>query len=125
MNRIVNENTDGPVSTPKKLTYEYIGDLLIDVLKIKPDDCISFNFNTGRYDQREIKFRPGIDTSQFLRIEPITFMDDTVTVRKQRQNIIRVTFKNVPLNVPVEEILALCAAYGKSVDNSVQSSMRG
>ena len=67
-----------------------------------------------------MKFKPNINTSQFLRIEPITFKEHTITVKKQRQNIIRVTFKNVPLNVPDEEILTLCAAYGKAVDSCVQ-----
>jgi hypothetical protein len=115
LNKIVTNNTD-----PKSLTYEDIGELLFDVLEINPDDCISFNFNTGRYDQREIKFKPSINTSKFLRVEPITFKEHTITVKKQRQNIIRVSFKNVPLNVPDEEILTLCAAYGKAVDNCVQ-----
>ena len=116
LNRNINQTTG---SSPKNLTYEDIGELLFDILEIQPEECISFNFNTGRYDQREVKFKPDIDTSKFIRIEPIIFKDHTVTVRKQRQNIIRVTFKNVPLNVPDEEILTLCAAYGKTMDNTV------
>ena len=50
LNRIVTNDSD-----PKSLTYEDIGELLFDVLQINPDDCISFNFNTGRYDHREVK----------------------------------------------------------------------
>ena len=113
------KNTDGTDANPKSLTYDDIGELLFDVLEIKPEDCITFNFNTGRYDQREVKFKPAVDTIPFLRIEPIIFKEHMVTVQKQRQNIIRVSFKNVPLNVPGEEILTLCAAYGKAVDNIV------
>ena len=30
-----------------------------------------------------------------------------------------VTFKNVPLNVPDEEIIHLCISYGSSVENKV------
>ena len=104
------KNTDGTDANPKSLTYDDIGELLFDVLEIKPEDCITFNFNTGRYDQREVKFKPAVDTIPFLRIEPIIFKEHMVTVQKQRQNIIRVSFKNVPLNVPGEEILTLCAA---------------
>ena len=115
LNRIFTNDSD-----PKSLTYEDIGELLFDFLQINPDDCISFNFNTGRYDQREVKFKANMNTSQFLRVEPITFKEHTITVKKQRQNIIRVTFKNDPLNVPDEEILTLCAAYGKAVDGCVQ-----
>ena len=97
----------------KQLTFEDLGEFLFDILEIKPEECISFNFTSGRYDLREIKFKPGIDTSPYLRLTPIAFKDYDITVRKQRQNIVRVTFKNVPLNVPDEEILNLCNSYGK------------
>ena len=113
-------NTDGSTGKAKNITYEDLGELLFDILEIKPDDCISFNFNSGRYDQREIKFKPEINTTPFVRVVPFTFKDHSVTVKKQRQNITRVTFRNVPLNVPDEEILTLCACYGKAVDGNVQ-----
>lgn len=116
-NTITSES--GSQSKAKNLTYEDIGELLFDILEINPEDCISFNFNTGRYDQREIKFKPKIDTTPYIRVLPFTFKDHSITVKKQRQNITRVTFRNVPLNVPDEEILTLCACYGKSVDSIV------
>ena len=50
---------------------------------------------------------------------PICFKEHTITVKNQRQNIIRVTFKNVTLNIPDEEIMTLCAAYDKAVDGKV------
>ena len=112
-------NTDGSTGKAKNITYEDLGELLFDILKINPEDCISFNFNSGRYDQREIKFKPDINTTPFVRVVPFPFKDHSVTVKKQRQNITRVTFRNVPLNVPDEEILTLCACYGKSVDSTV------
>ena len=111
----MNTNSDGESISPKSLTYEDIGELLFDTLEIDPEECISFNFNSGRYDLREVKFKPNIDTSKYMRLEAIPFKEHMVTVTKQRQNIIKVTFKNVPLNVPDEEILTLCAAYGKPV----------
>ena len=67
--------------TPGNLTFEDIGELLFDVLEIHPDDSISFNFNTGRYDTREVKFKPDIDTSKFIRIEPICFKEHTIPVK--------------------------------------------
>ena len=99
----------------KQLNFEDIGEFLFDVLEIKPEDCITFNFSSGRYDQREVKFKPDIDTSPYMRLTPVDFKDHSISVRKQRQNIVRVTFKNVPLNVPDEEILNLCNSYGKPV----------
>ena len=40
-------------------------------------------------------------------------------MRKQSYNITRVTFRNVPLNVPNEELIHLCKSYGKPIDNIV------
>ena len=88
---------------------------MFDILEIDPKDCVSFNFSSGRYDQREVKFKPDVDTSPYMRLTPVQFKNHSITVRKQRQNIVRVTFKNVPLNVPDEEIINLCNSYGKPV----------
>ena len=107
------EDDQGVLNKPKPLTFEDLGEFLFDELMIKPDDCVSFNFSSGRYDQREVKFKPNIDFSPYLRLTPVTFKNHTIAVKKQRQNIVRVTFKNVPLNVPDEEILNLCNSYGK------------
>ena len=71
-----NNKTNGETETtakPKNLTYEDLGKLLFDTLCINPDDCLTFNFNTGRYDQREIEFKPGVDTSPFVRTVPFSF----------------------------------------------------
>ena len=112
-------NSDGSPGKTANLTYEDLGELLFDILEINPDDCMTFNFSTGRYDHREVKFKPVFETAPFVRVTPFTFKDHSVTVKKQRQNVTRVTFKNVPLNVPDEEILTLCACYGKPMDDTV------
>ena len=62
------KNPDGTDANPKGLNYDDIGELLFDVLKINPEDCISFNFNTGRYDQREVKFKPNLHTLSYMRL---------------------------------------------------------
>ena len=113
-------NSDGTTGKAKSLSFDDIGEFLFDTLNIDPENCISFNFSTGRYDQREIKFKSDVDISPYVRVTPVDFKDHLITVRKQRQNITRVTFKNVPLNVPDEEILNLCACYGKPAENKVQ-----
>ena len=48
------------------------------------------------------------------------FRGHEITARRQRNNVTKVTFKNVPLNIPDEEILHLCETYGKPVDFQVQ-----
>ena len=96
----------------KPITFDDLGELIFDILKIEPADCISFDYNTGRYDSRQIKLKPGVSLEPYLVSTPITFKDHLVTTTKQLNNIVRVTFKNVPLNVPNEEIINLCNCYG-------------
>ena len=103
----------------KPITFDDLGELIFDVLKINASDCLSFDYNTGRYDCRQIKFKPGISLDPYVTTTPISFKDHLVTTQKQLNNIVRVTFKNVPLNVPNEEIINLCNCYGKPVDNKV------
>ena len=116
---IVNED-DEAVQKAKNLTFEDFGELMFDVLKINPDDRISFNLSSGRYDLREIKFKPGVSIRSYETGVPIEFKNHLVSVRQQLKNVTRVTFKNVPLNVPDEEIINLCVCYGKLVDGTVR-----
>ena len=104
---------------PKNLTFDDIGEFIFDVLKIKPEDCLGFDYTTGRYDTRQVKMKPEIDTAPYITPNPISFMDHEITVKKQLSNVTKVLFKNVPLNVPDEEILNLCLCYGTVLDNKV------
>ena len=104
---------------PPDLKAEDIGELLFDILHVNHADCLAYDYNTGRYDTKQIKLKPGIPVTNILAKSPLNFKGHTVTVTQQRLNITRVTFKNVPLNVPDEEIIHLCMAYGKPVENKV------
>ena len=100
----------------KNLTFDELGELLFDELKIKPSDCVSLDYNTGRYDTKHVQLKPNVTADQFVTPIPIRFKGHEVTVNKQLNNITRVTFRNVPLNVPNEEIIHLCKSYGHPVD---------
>ena len=104
----------------KSLTFDDLGELIFDVLKVSPTDCLGFNFNTGRYNQREVKLKAEVDPSPFLTESAFKYKGHMVTVKLQRTNGVRVTFRSVPLNVPDEEIIHLCLHYGKPVENKVQ-----
>ena len=109
---------DQPLSKPANLTHEQLGELIFDKLKIKPEDCLRFNFTSARYDTREISLQPGIDLSPFVTsIE--NFYGHNITTRTQSTNIVKVTFRQVPLNVPDEEIIHLCKFYGNPLNNIV------
>ena len=100
----------------KNLTFDELGELLFDELKINPSDCVSLDYNTGRYDTKHVQLKPNVTADQFITPIPIRFKGHEVTVKKQLNNITRVTFRNVPLNVPNEEIIHLCKSYGQPVD---------
>ena len=107
-------DTDGNISKPRNITFDEIGTFIFDILKIPVADCLRFNYITGRYDTKEIMLKPGVDLSPF--IGTFTYLDHNITTKKQLNNITKVTFTNVPLNIPDEEIINLCEVYGKPID---------
>ena len=106
--------TTGRIHTRKNLSFDEIGTFLFEILKIKPSDCLRFNFTSGRYDTREVMFKPGIDLGPFTGT--FQYLEHEITSKKQRSNISKITLKNVPLNIPDEEIINLCETYGKPTD---------
>ena len=114
LKRIHSRDSDGNVITPKNLTYDDLGTFLFDILKLKAEDCLRFNYTLGRYDTREVMLKSGVDISQYLG--SCVFLGHKITTRKQSCNVTKVTFRNVPLNIPDEEIIHLCETYGKPVD---------
>ena len=106
-------------SKPSNLTHDQLGELIFDVMKIKMEDCLRFNFTGARYDTKEIILRPGVDLTPFIQKHD-NFYDHSVTTKKQSTNSVKVSFRNVPLNVPDEEILHLCSFYGKKINNKVE-----
>ena len=83
------ENENGVMTKPKPLTYEDLGEFLFDILEVNPADCVKFKFSSGRYDQREVKFKPGFDTSPYLRVTPIEFKNHNISVSEAAKNIQR------------------------------------
>ena len=110
---------DKSLPKPKNLTFDDLGEFIFDILKINPEDCIGFNYNTGRYNSREIKFKPGVELAPFIKSN-IVFKDHTISTSKQMQNFTKVSFRNVPFNIPDKEIVQLCNSYGKVCNNKVK-----
>ena len=95
-----NSTEEPQENQPRGLTFDDLGELIFDVIKINPDDCISFDYNTGRFDTKHIQLKPNVQADQFVNTSPINFKGYEVTLKKQLVNVTRVTLKNVPLNVP-------------------------
>ena len=120
---ILKKNVDetNPENKPANLNFTHLGELLFDHLKIKQDDCIRFNFLTHRYDTRDVLLKPEVNLDPYIKVIP-NFYGHTVTTRKQSTSgkYVRVQFRNVPTNVPDEEILHLCSFYGSPQNNKVE-----
>ena len=52
-------DSDGNIVSPKNLNFDDLGTFLFDVLKISAEECLRFNYTLGRYDTREVMFKPG------------------------------------------------------------------
>ena len=111
---------NGKEEKEKSLFIEDVGELLFDIVKLQIDDCAGLSLSTSRYDTKEISLKPGIDPTPYLTQEPIIFKGHEVTITKQRLDTTKVTFGNVPWDIPNEEIINLCEVYGTPLNNQVK-----
>jgi hypothetical protein len=102
----------------KALNYDDLGELVFDVLNVDHNLCLGFNYSTGRYDTKEIKFKPGVDLSAYVKTS-FEFKGHEVSTKKQVNNVTKISFRNVPFNIPDEEIIQLCKCYGTPLNNKV------
>ena len=110
---------NGETVKPKSLTNDQFGDFIFDSLGIKQEDCLEIDLS-GRWDTKELVLRPNTDVAHILTAaQPFIFLDHEITVTNLIKNITRITFKNVPLSVPDEEIIQICKAYSEPVDCKV------
>ena len=87
---------------------------------LKPSDVKELDLSTGTNETKQILLNPHVDHDRFLVGSfPDTFKGFQVSVVKLTQSKTSVTFRNVPVEVPDEEILHLCSFYGE-VDNKVE-----
>ena len=101
------------------LTFDDISEIIFETLNVKFEQCIGVDYFTGRYDTREIILKPQVDPSQYITTDPILYKNHEITVKKMLHDVTKVTFKNVPMYVPDEELLHLCGVYGSVVENKV------
>ena len=92
---------------------ETLSEYIFTELGIKPADIMEIDLNTGRSDIKQIRLKPGVDTDKLLSDFPDTYEGYAVNISKLTQTNTKVTFRNVPIEIPDEEILNLCAVYRK------------
>jgi hypothetical protein len=106
----------------KNMSFEDVSILIFDIVGVKPEHCRGVALSTARYDTKEVKLKAGVDPLQYVTHSPITFKDHQVEVIMQSACTTRVTFKNVPFNIPDEEIINLCECYGDAIKMQIMDS---
>ena len=114
-------NSEKPDDKPRSLSTPEVGELIFDYLEIDPADCLELDLTTGgRYDTKELLVKAGAKLGKALTTEPLEFRQHKVNISVVTKVATKVTFKNVPISVPDEEILHLCSQYGDVKDDRVR-----
>ena len=100
-----------------------LGDFIFNELKFPIKDVLRLGFSTGQNDTKEILVKFSADLSNIITDHLIPphhrYKDYKITILTLDDKTTKVTFINVPLNVPDEEIRHLCRSYGKLTDGKV------
>ena len=65
-------NVEGELKAAKSLSIEEVGELMFDVIKLKPEDCAGVAMYSSRYDTKEVKLKAGVNPAPYL--PPSAFM---------------------------------------------------
>ena len=105
---------------PSNISDAQFGEFVFDILKIDPTSCLGIDLSTGRYDTKELLVKADTDLNHvFTTNGPHVFKDHEITAMLISTSYTKVTFRQVPLSVPDEEILHLCQQYGVVRDEKV------
>ena len=100
-----------------------LDDFIFKDLKLPIDDVLALGFSTGPCDSREVLVKHSTNLTDIITDHRIllyhTFRDHKITITTLDVKSTKVTFIDVPLNVPDEEIRHLCSVYGKLMHGTV------
>ena len=110
------KSIDNTQPKPKPLSNDQLSDFIFKVLKVKVEDAIGLDYS-GWYGHKEVELKEGVDLTHYLHTDtPLEYLEFEITVKKQEtHSATKVLFRNVPLNVPDEELLNLSLCYGTPV----------
>ena len=112
-----------PEKKPLNISDSQLGEFLFESLKIPIAQCLALDFLTGRYDLREILVRSDTDLTIVLTYDSLfTFKDHKISISIISNQSTRVTFKEVPLSVPNDELLYLSSLHGVIKDGIVHNT---
>ena len=106
---------------PPPLTDAQLGDFLFIELKIPINDVIQLDFS-NRSDSKQIKVKKTINLTHIVtdhKDSPHFHKDHKITISTLSLQSTKVTFIDVPLTVPDEELRHLCTLHGTLIDGTV------
>ena len=63
------------------LSYDNFADFIFEELKIKPEDCTSFNYSLSNFGNKEVGFKPHVDITPY--IGSYSFQGHTIITKRQ------------------------------------------
>ena len=64
----------------RNVDLEVVSEYIFGELEVKPDEIQEIDLNTGRYDAKQLLFKPGVDVGRFVNNFPDTYADYIVSV---------------------------------------------
>ena len=84
--RFVKENKDEASRNKQKyVDLDTVSEYVFSELKIKPEDILEIDLNTGRNDIKEITFKPDVDTEKMIEDFPDTYNGFIVNISRVSQ----------------------------------------
>ena len=103
------KKNDAPLN--RNIDLDTISDYLFELLRINPEDLMEVDLNTGRWDVKNLLFKPE-ETDKYVNDFPQIYLDFLVSVSRVTVTETKVSFRNIPSYIPDIEILNLCSLYG-------------
>jgi hypothetical protein len=104
-------------TTNRNISFADFSDFVLETLQVRPEDCVSYGHAEFGFNNKELKFRAGVDISSYCR--SYTFRGHTILVKRQGGRTVRVTFRDVPHFVLDEELRNIVETFGKAADDRV------
>ena len=76
------KNSPESDKSARYIDLEIIREYIFTILKIKPEDVLEINLNSGRYDTKQILLKPEVDTDKLISDFPDTYGGFSVNVSK-------------------------------------------
>ena len=103
------------VSVEPSLVDDEISTFIFDVLKIRRVDCLAFDYDTGNPNKKYLQIKEEVKLDENIFYTEKYFKKHTFEVFPLRNRRTKVTFHNVPLFIPDEEITNLARTRGTPV----------